>query len=395
VTTEQEQKRGFVESEDLFHEQARQAVGYDDFGDPVYREGFRVLLEAYDREAHLTDLGRMMVEGQLLGILKNRLVAQRAWNEKPDILKQEIRRPIFVLGLPRTGTTALHHFLGQDPDNQVLEYWLAAAPQPRPPRPEWGAHPDYAQAVGDLAAMYQLDPNLKAIHLMTADGPEECRHLLQQTLTDDTFDCNSTIPSYSEWYGKVNMRPTYERHRDLLKLIGSTQLGRRWLLKYPVHMGNLETVFEIYPDACVVQTHRDPSKVMPSICSLVASWRAIYEGDTDRKAIADWLLDLWSSRLHRGLDVRKQVDSSRFFDLHFREVRSDPVGAVKRMYAHFGMEMTGTAEARLRAWHAENPQGKHGEHRYSAADFGLTADSINAHFADYMEHFGVERETAA
>jgi hypothetical protein len=395
VTAEQEQNRGFVESEESFHEQARQAIGCDDFGDPGYREGLRVLLEAYDREAHLTDLGRMMVQGQLLGILKNRLVAQRAWNEKPEILKQEIRRPIFVLGLPRTGTTALHHFLGQDPNNQVLEYWLAAAPQPRPPRAQWEAHPDYTQAASDLEAMYQLDPNLKAIHLMTADGPEECRHLLQQTLTDDTFDCNSTIPSYSDWYGKVDMRPTYERHRDLLKLIGSTTPGRRWLLKYPVHMGNLETVFEIYPDACVVQTHRDPSKVMPSICSLVASWRAIYEGETDHEAIAEWLLELWSSRLHRGLEVRKHVDPSRFFDLHFREVRSDPVGAVKRMYAHFGMEMTETAEARLRVWHAENPQGKHGEHRYSAADFGLTADSINAHFADYMEHFRVEREASA
>lgn len=385
-------KVGLVQSADALHEAARRGAGCDDFGDPSYLEGFRVLLEAYDRESRLTEVGRGMIEAQLLGILENRLVVQRFWNENPAILQSEIRRPIFVLGLARTGTTALHHLLSQDPSMQVLEYWLAAAPSPRPPRAQWEADPRYQRAVAELEWMYRTDPSLKAMHLMTADGPDECRHLFLQSFTDDTFDCNSTIPSYSEWYGRQDMLATYRRHRDVLKLIGSTSPERRWLLKYPLHMGNLRALLAIYPDACVVQTHRDPGKVIPSICSLVAGWRALYEDNVDRRAVGTWLLDRWATRLNRGLEARREYDAKQFFDLHLREILADPVGAVRRIYDHFGIAMTPAAEQRLRAWKDENPRGKHGEHRYRAEDFGLTAALIAERFAPYMEHFRIERE---
>jgi hypothetical protein len=384
--------RGFLDSAESLHDAARQAVDFDDFGDPAYLDGFRVLTEAYDRESRLNATGRAMVEAQLLGILKNRLVVEKYWKDNPAILRTEIRRPIFVLGLVRTGTTALHHLLSQDPNMQVLEYWLAAAPSPRPPREQWEGDPRYQRAVEELDWMYTTDPSLKAMHLMTADGPDECRHLFQQNFTDDTFDCNSTIPSYSDWYGRQDMLATYRRHRDLLKLIGSTSPQRRWLLKYPVHMGNLRALFSIYPDACVVQTHRDPGKVIPSICSLVAGWRALYEDNVDRHAVATWLLDLWAMRLNRGLEVRREHDPKQFFDIHLREVLSDPVGAVKRIYDHFGIEMTPEAERRFRAWKDDNPRGKYGEHRYHAEDFGLTDDMIAERFGPYMQHFRIERE---
>ena len=386
---------GFVASEEALHEAARRATGLDDFGDPSYRRGLRVLLEAYDHESRLTDAGRAMVEQQLVGILKNRLVTQKFWTNDPGILKIEISRPIFILGLPRTGTTALHHLLGQNPANQVLEYWLAAAPSPRPPRSAWESDPRFQQSVQELQAMYEMDPSLKAMHLMTADGPEECRHLLQQTFTDDTFDCNATIPSYSDWYKQHDMLDAYGRHRDLLRLIGSPQPARRWLLKYPVHMGNLRALFQIYPDACIVQTHRDPSQVIPSICSLVAGWRAIYEHDVDRRAVAAWLLDLWATRLHDGMAVRREHNSSQFIDLYFRDILADPVGAARRISRHFGIEISEQAEQKMRAWQADNPQGKHGEHHYRAEDFGLTDDLIAERFASYLDHFRVGRERSA
>ncbi len=387
-------KPGLVESEDALHEMARKATGLDDFGDPSYQEGLRVLLRAYDREARLTPFGRVMVDQQLVGILKNRLFAQKAWAEDPDLLKHQIRRPIFILGLPRTGTTALHHLLGQDPGIQVLEYWLAAAPAPRPPRGAWERNPHFKQAVRDLKTMYFLDPSLKTMHVMTADGPEECRHLLMQSFTDDTFDCNSTIPSYSEWYAAHDMASTYARHRDLLKLIGAPTPQRRWVLKYPVHMRNLSTVFSIHPDACIVQTHRDPAKVIPSLASLVAGWRGIYEDAPDRHAIAAWQLELWARGMEHALDVRRKRGPAQFFDLHFREILSDPVGAVCRLYAHFGLTFDPTAERNMRRWHAENPQGKHGEHRYRAEDFGLDERAIAERYAVYIEHFDIERESA-
>lgn len=383
---------GFVDAIEALHTRASKAVGFDDFGDSAYRVGLDVLADAYDREARLTPFGRMLVHGQIETILKNRLSVEKAIRERPEIASIPIHRPIFVLGLPRTGTTALHHLLGQDPSTQVLEYWIAASPGPRPPRDSWENDPRFRQAERELKTTYWLDPSLKAIHLMTADGPEECRHLLSQTFTDDTFDCNATIPSYTRWYSSCDMRPTYRQHRRILQLIGSTTPERRWVLKYPVHMRNLRTVLEIYPDACFVQCHRDPSKVLPSLCSLVAGWRAIYEGSVDRREIARSQTELWAAGLEHAMEVRREVAPSRFLDLHFREVLADPVEAVRRIYAHFDVPLSDAAERRFRAWKQANPRGKHGEHRYAAEDFGTTEEAINDRFAAYISHFSVERE---
>ncbi len=383
---------GFVESADAFHEAAAKASGCGDFGDSAYLEGYRVFLEALDREAQLTPFGRAMQRRQLVAVLVNRLECERRWRDDPTVLETPIERPIFILGLPRAGTTAMHHLLGADPQNQMLEYWLAASPQPRPPRAMWESIPDFKRSHAELAAMYKLDPSLKAVHLMTADGPEECRHLLQQSFTDDTFDCNVSVPTYSEWYAQCDMRPAYARHKKLLQLIGSVDRERRWLLKYPVHMGNLRVLLDQYPDARFVQTHRDPAKVVPSLCSLVAGWRSMSEAEVDGEALGRWQLDLWSRRLIDGIEVRRDCETGRFFDLHFRDVQSDPVDAVRRMYEHFGMEMSEEGERRMRAWRDANPPGKYGEHRYDASDFGLDDAKMNAAFAPYLEHFDVQRE---
>ena len=372
---------GFAASEDTLLEAARRATGFDDFGDDAFRTHLRVLLQAYDREAHLTPFGRMMVMQELSTILKNRLTVQRAWTQQPQILEGSVRRPIVILGLPRTGTTALHFLLGEDPNNQVLEYWLAAAPGPRPPRATWERDPRYGAAVRGLKTMYYLDPSLKAIHLMTADGPDECRHLFLQSFLDDTFDSNATIPSYTTWYAQQDMRPVYARHRDNLKLIQFGQPERRWVLKYPAHMRNLRVLLETYPDACIVQTHRDPAEVLPSICSLVAGWRGLYEGAVDRQAIGRWQLDMWSSLVHTARDVRAASPAAQFFDCRFDELVTDPIGTIRRLYDHFGFAFTPEAEQRMHAWHRANPQGKHGGHHYTSAEFGLSDAAIRERFA--------------
>jgi len=383
----------FAESEQALLDAAREATGISEFGSGAWIDGFRVLLDGYDREARLTPFGRRMVRQELIGVLCARLLSQAGWQQHPACLTTQIRRPIFVLGLPRSGTTALHRLLGQDPANQVLEFWLAAAPGPRPPRHAWRADPRHRAAVRALRTMYWLDPGLKAIHWMTADGPEECRHLLQQSFTDDTFDSNATLPSYTKWFGEQDPRVAYARHRDVLRLVGSPTPDRRWVLKYPAHIRNLDVVLETYPDACFVQTHRDPARVLPSLCSLVAGWRSLYEGEIDPRAIGRWQLDMWATLMERGLEQRRAIPSERFFDLHFGEVASDPVGAVRRVYDHFGFDWDEEVERRMRAWHQEDPQGRYGAHRYRAERFGLSEDAMAERFARYREGFGVARET--
>ena len=384
--------RRFAEREAELLERACRATGLDDFGEPDFLEHLRVLLRAYDDEARLTPFGRMMVGRELVGILRARLAVEHAWREDPRLLDAPIRRPLFILGLPRSGTTALHHLLAEDPQNQVLEYWLAAAPGPRPPRRDWRRDPRYKAAVRGLRAMYSLDPSLKAIHLMTADRPDECRHLFVQSFLDHTFDHNASVPSYTKWFEAQDMRAAYARHRDTLNLIGARSPERRWVLKYPSHLKQLDVLLEIYPDACIVQTHRDPARVLPSICSLVSGWRRLYEGDVDACAIARWQTDFLAGMMERAMTIRGARDPAQFFDLPFHEIAADPVAAVARIYDHFGFELGAEAERRMVAYCAVNLQDAHGGHRYSSEEFGLAPEQVVERFATYTKRFDVREE---
>jgi hypothetical protein len=387
--------RGLAASEEALLEAARRATGLEEFGGGAWREHLRVLLRAYEEESRLTPMGRQMVEGEIVAALAARLACEAAWKRDPAIRSLPIRRPLFILGLPRSGTTALHWLLAQDPANQVLEYWLAAAPRPRPPRETWEAEPAFQAAEGVLRWTYETDPGLRAIHVMEADGPEECRHLFVQSFLDHTFDSNATIPSYTRWFAAQDMRPAYERHRDVLRLVGSPTPARRWVLKYPAHMRQLETLLAVYPDAGLVQTHRDPARVLPSVCSLVTRWRSLYEDGVDGRAIGPWQVDLYATMVETAMAVRGRHDPRQFFDLSYREVVADPVAAVVRIYDHFGFPLSAGAESRMRAWHAANPQHRHGGHAYRAEDFGLSDGAVAERFARYVERFGVEREAAA
>ena len=384
----------FVASEDAILDGARTATGLDDFGDGPWRDHFRTLLRAYDAESRLTEAGRQMVLGEIGGVLAARLTCEAAWKRDPKILGNEIRRPIFILGLPRSGTTALHFLLGQDPANQALEYWLAAAPRPRPPRATWENEPAFQAAATTIEWIYQTDPSLRAIHLLEADGPEECRHLLLQSFLDHTFDSNATIPSYTKYFEAQDMRPAYERHRDVLKLIGSPTPERRWVLKYPAHMRELDVLLAVYPDACIVQTHRDPVKVLPSVCSLVTGWRSLYEGSADAKAIGAWQLEMYASMIEHAMDVRARSNPAQFYDFSFRELIADPIAAIGRMYEYFGSAPSREGEARMRAWHEAHPQHKHGGHNYTLEQFGLVEGEIRRRFSRYAERFDVEAESA-
>jgi hypothetical protein len=374
---------------------ARKASGFEGPIGDVPLDGLRTLLNAYDDDSKLTPFGRMMIGQQIPGVLASRLSVLAAWERDPEVLDAPVRKPIFVLGLPRTGTTALHHVLAQDPAHQFLEFWLGAAPGPRPPRATWGDDPRFQAAAKGLRFSYALDPGLRAIHSLTPEGPEECRHLLSQSFTDDTFDSNATIPEYTEWYHRQDMRPSYAYHRDALKLIQSPQPERRWVLKYPGHMTHLEVLLETYPDACIVMTHRDPARVLPSLCSLVTRWRGLYEDDVNVAAVARWQVEMWAERIEHAMGVRERSRPERFYDVAFREIVEDPVRAIRRLYDHFEIDLSGEAERHMRTWHEENPQGKHGGHAYRAEEFGLDPGAVSERYAAYRERFDVPAEAEA
>lgn len=383
----------FAASEADLHAEATALAGSDDFGDASYRNALRVVLDAYDREAKFHDAGRAAARGNLVQLLATRARSQRRLVAAAPAAASAIRRPIVVLGLVRTGSTSLHHLLAQDPQLQALEYWVATHPQTRPSRAAWDASADYQASVAEIAGMYAFDPSLKRIHLMAADLAEECRHLLAQSFVDDSFEVNATVPSYTRWYEGGQHVAAYRRHRELVGLIGASD-PRRWLLKYPVHLKHLAALLAVYPDACIVQTHRDPTQVMASYVELIAGFRAIFERDIDRRAIAREQLEVWAAGAERAIAVRAAHDAAQFHDVYFRDFVADPIGAVRGIYDRFGLELSQDAEARMRAWQGGDPDGAKARPRRAAADedLGMPRAAVLDRFAGYMRHFDLRPE---
>jgi hypothetical protein len=374
------------------HEEARQRAGLDDFGDPAYREALGVLLDSLERDADLSPGGADLMRGQLVNTLVNRLQSREQLKQMrvPDGRLPRIQRPIIITGLVRTGSTALHYLMGQDPNLQSLEYWLAAHPRPRPPREDWSSNADFLSAEAELEFLYEHAPGLMAVHEMRADWPEECRHLLEQSFVDDRFEVAAAVGTYAEWYHHTPHREAYRLHQELVQLIGSTDPDRRWLLKYPVHLRQLPCLLEVYPDACIVQTHRDPVDVIASYTSFISRIRALHENHVDTTALAQELTESWADAAEAGMAARRaHDDQGQFLDVHFSDFVADPLDTVRTISAHFDHDLTEAAEERLRAWHGEHPQGSHGGHHYDADAMGITESEIRDRFSAYLEHFGM------
>lgn len=380
-------------SRDALMEAASSATGLTDFGDPDFEEGFAVLLQAYASDAHLTPLGAQLVRDELIGDLVGRLQVVDRLQRIPEIRRSTLERPVFILGLPRTGTTTLQQLLQQDPDSQVLEYWLGVVPQPRPPRDEWESNPDYQRVAEVLRLTYEADPGLRALHDVSAGGAGECRFVFRHLFMDDSYDHTAYLPSYREWFDAQPMDRVYRWYHDVLKLIQYPESGRRWVLKYPPHMRCLKELFAEFPEACVIQTHRDPTRVVPSYASLLAHFSAVYEEKVDPAAIGALSAKLWSDRLAQGIRDREQLGrDAQFFDLHFRDVLSDPVGSVAKAFDAFGLPLSETAISRMEAWNGSHKPGRHGAHDYSAASFGLDEAELSERFAFYRERFDIPAE---
>lgn len=374
-------------------EAACDASGLSDFGPRDFEEGFAVLLDAYARESRLTPLGRALVRDELIGDLVGRLRVVDQLRRTPAIRDAPLERPVFILGLPRSGTTTLHQLLQLDPDSQVLEYWLGVVPKPRPPRASWASDPDYQRVDEVLRRTYEADPELRALHDVSADGPGECRFVFRHLFLDDSYDHTAHLPSYRAWFDRQPMDGVYRWYHDVLKLIQHPTTGRRWILKYPPHLRCLKALFREFPGACVIQTHRDPARVVPSYASLLAHFSAVYEERVDRAQIGQLAARLWIGRMEQGMRDRAELGrESQFFDLQFEEVLADPVGSLRRAFDAFGLPLSQEALRTMTKWSLSHAPGRHGAHAYSAEDYGLDAKALSEAFQPYRERFDVAPE---
>jgi len=373
---------------------ATRQTGLDDFGPHDIQPPLRRLLWSLEHEAQLTWVGRLIARRDICILLANRLRLVRDRARCPEIAKSRITSPIFIAGLPRSGSTLLHHLLAQDPDSRVVRAWEALAPSP-PPAPETDTtDPRIEIARRQLRAFDRIAPEFKAIHPLGAELPLECLAVLAHSFVSFRFSTMYRVPSYQEWLAQQNQRPAYELHRAVLQHLQLRYVGARWVLKAPTHLWSLDALFATYPDAIVVQTHRDPSTALASVASLTAVLRGVASQAVNPLAIGHEVTHLWSDALERALQFRRTggVAAERFVDVQYGDLLRDPLGVIRGIYARVGSTLSDAAERRMRAHITRHPKDLHGPHRFSMATFGLEADAITHRFKGYREYFNVPEE---
>lgn len=361
---------------------AERTTGMSDLGGTEHEEGLRILVEDLNSaEAGLTGKGNYFQRSEVKSALVGRLLTQAQFNQRPEHADVPIERPIFVMGLPRTGTTALHRLLHADPQAQGLEMWITQYPQPRPPRDTWESDPIFNAMQQAFAAHHIESPEYMGIHYMDATSVEECWRLLRQTGKSNSYESLANVPRYTEWLSKQDWTDAYARHRKNLQLIGLNDPEKRWVLKNPSHMSALDALMTVYPDALIVYTHRDPVTCIASSCSLSAETTAGHSTTFVDGVIGQTQLDLWSRAFHAFHDARPKYDQDQFIDVAFSDLVADPLSVTRSVYDRFALDWTPEVEAAIKEIDRESKEGAaKPSHRYRLEDYGLTDDEVRGRF---------------
>jgi sulfotransferase family protein len=367
-------------------ETAKRRTGLHDFGDDDFPEPLARLLESCWRDARLNVIGNIALRSDVLRILRNRLFLQRDLRLHPGIAQHEIRCPLFVLGLPRTGTTFLHTLLSADPENRAPLTWEVMEPSP-PTNAE--KEQRIRRTSQNLACLEWMAPNFRQLHPVGAHLPQECVSLMSPTFLSDQFDTMYNVPGYREWFLQQDLQPAYAFHRRFLQHLQERKNRRRWVLKAPTHMFALPTLLSTYPDALFVQTHRAPIEAITSVSSLITILRRVFSDAVDPMKIGEEALHYWSNALNKFLPQRDRLPSERILDISYLDLRRDPIGTVRRVYEYFGWPFSPSAENPMRDVLARQPRDLHGFHHYKPAQFGLRPEHEQKFFSNYCERFSL------
>lgn len=376
---------------------AERTGGLDDLGEGQgpFLDGLGRLVDSLARDGRLNDIGRIISNERMLLHTVNRLNYVNDRRRFPEIAEQEIERPMFIIGMPRTGTTILHDILARDPVARAPLTWEVTFPSPPPETATFETDPRIAMCAATIPDRDAQLPGFDAIHPMGAQLTQECVVMMGETMCTPLFHNQFRVPTYEDWIDhEADWSHVYDFHHRQLQHLQSRHAGERWVLKTGAHLWGLEHLLARYPDARIVFTHRDPVKSMTSYSSLTTIVRRVGSDEVDPVEVADdWIARL-RRVLVRGIEIRQAADypDAIFYDMYFPDFIADQFSQVEKIYEAFDLPMSDAGAERMQAFIDDNPPGKHGIHRYSPEEFGVVPEAVRDQFRDYIDHFGLEEE---
>jgi len=373
---------------------AERHSGLHDFGDDSFREPLGLLLRCYAAEAELSLVGRLAARWDVIRFLTNLLRLRAEERAAPAIGQLVIREPIFITGLPRSGTTFLHSLLAEDPANLVPRYWQTVYPYPQPGQP--------ADRRGELVDRQlrlfgRLAPDFPKVHPIAANSPQECSEITAHVFRSLRFDTTHNVPTYREWLDAAGHTEAYRFHKRFLQHLQHQAGPGRWVVKCPDHIFAMPAIRNVYPDARYVFVHRDPARVLASVARLTEIVRQPFTRRVDRLRIGRQESARWADGAARLIAASAARDAAGvgIFHVQHTDLVGDPSGIVAALYRHFGISLSGEAEARMVRLIAATPPERQQHHIYRMEDFGLQPEVERRRFADYIAHFGIETEAPA
>jgi hypothetical protein len=379
---------------DFLVEKSRRLTGLHDFGDDSFLEPLGILLRSFEQDAKLNLIGRITVHCEMIRMLCNKLCMQRDRVMCPQIPEQKIVKPMFITGLPRSGTTFLHALLSQDPACRAPQVWEVMHPSPPPEKKSYRTDPRIELTRKELSWIDVLMPDFHTCHTIDATLPQECIAMTDLSFLSYVFESMYYVTSYRSWHDAQDKLPAYRCHRGFLQHLQWRCPGTHWVLKAPSHLMALDSLFQVYPDAQIVLTHRDPLKVLPSCASFAHVLRAPFTGPIDLKVLGAEVSRRWadSARLVTRMRAGQKEREGQFCDVSYQDLTRDPMAVVRGVYRHFDRELTAEAEEAMRRFIANNPKDKKGAHRYSLEQFGLDPLQERLNFQEYTDYFHVAAE---
>ena len=367
-------------------------AGSEDLGGDSYLEPLGRYLDAAESEAELNTFGRLALRGMLVTALSNRIRLASWARSHPQIRSETIKAPWVILGLPRTGTSLLSILLGLDPESRALMHWEGADPIPPPDLATGAEDPRIAASAREIAQLLDLNPALDAMHPFGATVAQECVALFMFDVRTLGVETQAFVPSYGKWLQECDMSPAYAQHQLALQALQSAQPTGRWVLKTPNHLWCLETLFDFYPDARVLWTHRDPGKVTTSLASLVNALQGMFTDRSDPASIANEWLGKAQHAVRSGMAYDDSAAPGWCEHIRYVDLIEDPIGTLRKIYARYGEELSALHERRIEVWMQERAPGKTARHAYDPADFGWSYDGLAETFEGYERRYDVPRE---